>query len=671
MPLSFKDLYRFDEFALDPPKRAFARNGTPVAVSPKAFEVLTYLVANPGRVVTKEELLSAVWPDSFVEESNLAQHISWLRKALGDRANYIVTVPGRGYQFTAAVRAEASVEGNDNGYPGRRSGDGAAARVAQSTASSGYDPATPHAHDSQVASNGQHPGPSRADAALVPAHLPTVGQKKNSKTMLSVAAVAMVFVAALYLLYEKFGAARFQTPVSVAVLPFANLTGDPGKEYVSDGVTEEIIGGLARVEGGKLRVIARTSSMSYKSTNKAVKDIAKELGVQYVLEGSVQSEGNHVHVTAQLIRGDDQTNFWADAFDGNADQILEFEDRLTSSVAQSLSLTLLAGKSPKHAAVSYAAHDAYLKGLYALAKRSKIGFESALQNFGTAVALDPQYARAYAELAVTYNLMGQFGWMSTSQAHSQARAAALQAIAADPDLAEAHAALGFDKWFYEWNPGAAEKELSRAIELEPTNVDALHWYALVLMTSGKLPEAEKEMRAALALDPRALILRTNLGWIHYTARQYPQAIGEMQAVLKDDPNFLTAHYKLWWAYSVTGDVPRAMKELETLGLLLFDEETEKTMADAYAKEGYTAALKELLVENQRHPSFPYLLVDDARRLCFAGDKAAALQQLQQAVDNREGWMMVVESDPAFDGLRGAPEYAKVMQTLHAVSAQAR
>jgi TolB-like protein/DNA-binding winged helix-turn-helix (wHTH) protein/Flp pilus assembly protein TadD len=671
MPLSFKDLYRFDEFTLDPPKRAFARNGTPVTISPKAFEVLTYLVANPGRVVTKEELLSAVWPDSFVEESNLAQHISWLRKALGDRANCIVTVPGRGYQFTAAVRAEAPGEGNDDRLPGRRAGDGAAATMAQSTPSAMPGPAPNHPRDSEVSSNGQHAGAPPTDTPIVPANPPTARQTRNWKTVQSAAAAAMVLLAAFYLLYEKFGGARFQAPVSVAVLPFANLTGDPGKEYVSDGVTEEIIGGLARVQGGKLRVIARTSSMSYKSTNKAVKEIAKELGVQYVLEGSVQSEGNHVHVTAQLIRGDDQTNFWADSFDGNADQILEFEDRLTSSVAQSLSLTLLAGKSPKPTAVSYAAHDAYLKGLYALAKRSKNGFESALQSFGSAVALDPQYARAYAELAVTYNLMGQFGWMSTSQAHSQARAAALQAIAADPDLAEAHAALGFDTWFYEWNPGAAEKELSRAIELEPTNVDALHWYALVLMTSGRLPQAEKQMRAALALDPKALILRTNLGWIHYTARQYPQAIAEMQAVVKDDPNFLTAHYKLWWAYSLTGDVPRAMKELETLGLLLFDEESEKTLADAYAKEGYPAALQEFLVENQRHPSYPYLLVDDARRMCFAGDKAGALQRLQQAVDNREGWMIVVESDPAFDGLRGAPEYAKVIQKLHALSAQAQ
>ncbi|MGA2812451.1 MAG: winged helix-turn-helix domain-containing protein [Candidatus Acidiferrum sp.] len=670
MPLSFKDLYRFDEFELAPPKRAFARNGTPVVISPKAFEVLTYLVANPGRVVTKEELLSAVWPNSFVEESNLAQHISWLRKALADRANYIVTVPGRGYQFTAAVRAEAPVDRNGDGHAGPRSGDQAVSTVEESTPTSPRDPTAIRARDSDISRNGQDAGASPADVPLPPANLPAARQKTGWKTVFSVATLAIALIATAFLLYEKFGAARFQTPVSIAVLPFANLTGDPAKDYVSDGVTEEIIGGLARVEGGKLRVIARTSSMSYKSTNKAVKEIAKELGVQYVLEGSVQSEGNHVHVTAQLIRGDDQTNFWADSFDGNADQILEFEDRLTSSVAQSLSLTLLAGKSPKHTAISYAAHDAYLKGLYALAKRSKIGLESALLSFGSAVALDPQYARAYAELAVTYNLMGQFGWMSTNQAHSQAKAAALQAIAADPDLAEAHATLGFDKWFYEWNPGAAEKELSRAIELEPTNVDALHWYALVLMTSGKLPEAEKQMRAALALDPKALILRTNLGWIHYTARQYPQAIEEMQAVLQDDPNFLTAHYKLWWAYSVTGDVPRAMKELEALGLDLFNEETEKTIADAYAKEGYPAALNAMLVANQRYASYWYLVVDDARRLCFAGDKAAALQQLQQAVDNREGWMIVVESDPAFDGLRGAPEYATVMRKLHEVSAQA-
>jgi TolB-like protein/DNA-binding winged helix-turn-helix (wHTH) protein len=670
MPLSFEDLYRFDEFELDPSKRAFARNGTPVVVSPKAFEVLTYLVANPGRVVTKEELLGAVWPNSFVEESNLAQHISWLRKALADRANYIVTVPGSGYQFTAAVRAEAPVDRNGDGHAGPRSGDRAVPTVAESTPRPPYHPTAIHGRDSEFSPNGQYAGASRADVPPPPANLPVVRQKRGRKTVLSVAALAIALIAAAYVVYEKFGSARFQAPVSVAVLPFANLMGDPAKDYVSDGVTEEIISGLARVEGGKLRVIARTSSMSYKSTNKAVKEIAKELGVQYVLEGSVQSEGNHVHVTAQLIRGDDQTNFWADTFDGNADQILEFEDQLTSSVARSLSLTLLTGTSPKHAAISYAAHDAYLKGLYALAKRSKNGLESALLSFGSAVALDPQYARAYAELAVTYNLMGQFGWMSTNQAHSQAKAAALQAIAADPDLAEAHAALGFDKWFYEWNPGAAEKELSRALELEPTNVDALHWYALVLMTSGKLPEAEKQMRAALALDPKALILRTNLGWIHYTARQYPQAIEEMQAVLKDDPNFLTAHYKLWWAYSVTGDVPRAMKELQALGLDLFNEETEKTVADAYAKDGYPAALKAMMVANQRYPSYGYLLVDDARRMCFAGDKVAALQQLQQAVDNREGWMIVVESDPAFDGLRGATEYAKVMRKLHEVSAQA-
>ncbi len=260
---------------------------------------------------------------------------------------------------------------------------------------------------------------------------------------------------------------------------------NPAREYLSDGVTEEMINGLARVEGDKLKVIGRTSAMSFKSSGKSVAEITKELGVEYALEGSVKEEGNHLHVTAELIRGDNQTYVWADSFDGDSEQILEFENHLTDAVARSLSLTLLAEKAPEHIPISNEAHEAYLQGLYFLAQRSNSGLENALQRFGTAVAKDPQYARAYAQLAVTYNLLGQFSWMSTDEAHSQARAAALQAIAADSKLAEAYAALGFNSWFYEWNSRAGEDELLQAIHLEPTNVDARHWYALITIVKRK------------------------------------------------------------------------------------------------------------------------------------------------------------------------------------------
>jgi tetratricopeptide (TPR) repeat protein len=391
--------------------------------------------------------------------------------------------------------------------------------------------------------------------------------------------------------------------------------------------------------------------------------------VEYALEGSVKEEGNHLHVTAELIRGDNQTYVWADSFDGDSEQILEFENHLTDAVARSLSLTLLAEKAPEHIPISNEAHEAYLQGLYFLAQRSNSGLENALQRFGTAVAKDPQYARAYAELAVTYNLLGQFGWMSTDEAHSQARAAALQAIAADSKLAEAYAALGFNSWFYEWNSRAGEDELLQAIHLEPTNVDARHWYALMLMTSGRPAEAEQQMRAALALDPKALILRTNLGWLHYTNRQYPLAIQEMESVVQQNPDFLTAHYKLWWAYSVTRDTPQAMQELLAVARLQFKTDDAKKIATAYQEHGYAAALEAATVATHEDP--PYLLVDDARRLSFAGEQKASLQQLKHALDSREGWVIFVESDPAFDALRSDPEYVSLVHELHTSAASSR
>jgi TolB-like protein/DNA-binding winged helix-turn-helix (wHTH) protein/Tfp pilus assembly protein PilF len=647
MPLAFKGLYRFDEFEVDPSKRAFLRSGTPVLISPKAFDVLLYLVANAGRVVTKEELLRAIWPDSFVEESNLAQHVSWLRKGLADKSNYVVTVPGRGYQFTAEVRTEV---------PPHRSialiFDGRAWPLDAPASAENFAPG------SELDRAGERS--SSEDEAPV-----ATQNHRNWKTVAAVAAFGLVILVAGFFGYKKWAAARSRPPVSIAVLPFSNQTGDPAKEYVSDGVTEEMINGLTRVEGGKLKVIARTSAMSFKSSGKSAAEIAKELGVEYVLAGSVKAEGSRLHVTAELIRGDNQTYVWADSFDGDSGQILEFENHVTDAVARSLSLTLLAEKTSEHIPVSNEAHEAYLQGLYFLAQRSKTGLENALQSFGTAVAKDPQYARAYAQLAVTYNLLGQFSWMSTDQARSQARAAALQAIAADGNLAEAHAALGFNSWFYDWNPRAGEAELLEAIRLEPTNVDARHWYALVLMTSGRPAEAEQQMRAALALDPKALILRTNLGWLHYTNRQYPLAIQEMESVVQQNPDFLTAHYKLWWAYSVTRDTPHAMQELMAVARLQFKSDAAGKIAAAYEKHGYPAALEAATEATHEDP--PYLLTDDARRLTFAGDQKASLQQLQRALASREGWLIFVESDPAFDALRSDPEYVSLVRELHAGS----
>jgi TolB-like protein/DNA-binding winged helix-turn-helix (wHTH) protein/Flp pilus assembly protein TadD len=639
------DLIQFAGYQLDPDTRSLRRDRNLIALNPKTFDLLLYLVKHPQQLITKDELLTAVWPDSFVEENNLTQHVFLLRKALaatGQDEPMVITVPGKGYQFTAAVE-----------------------QLPRSGATQAAGELVLHSVQSVTRMVVEEETDDEAPVrAALPAPRPRRARGLWAMSAAIIGALAVVVIAAGYFGYKKFENAQSHSAVSIVVLPFTNLTGDPSKEYLSDGITEEMITRLARSEGGQLRVIARTSAMSYKSTGMVVRQIAQELGVQYVLEGSVQSEGNHLRVTAQLIRGNDQTHVWADTFDGDTGQVLEFESRLTDSVAQSLSLKLLA-RTTEHTPLNDAAHNAYLQGLYYVSQRSRAGLHNALQSFGTAVAQDPQYARAYAELAVTYNLLGQYSWMDTSQAHSQAKAAALQAIAADPNLAEAHAALGFSKWFYEWNPAAAENELLEAIQLEPTNVDARHWYALVLMTSGRLVDAEKQMRAALALDPKALILRTNLGWIYYTDHQYPLAIQEIEPVVNENPDFLTAHYKLWWIYSVTGDVPRAWKELRAVAHLIFTPDYEDKIVAVYEKEGYAESLKAMTSINDWNYSGS--LVDGARCMSFAGDKPAALEFLERALKAREGWMVFLESDPAFDSLRSDPGYSRILREVRSVA----
>jgi TolB-like protein/DNA-binding winged helix-turn-helix (wHTH) protein/Tfp pilus assembly protein PilF len=658
-------MLKFGPYLVDLAAGEVRKNGSLIRLQEKPLRVLALLAERQGQLVTREELQKRLWPeDTFVDfETGLNTAVSKLRDALSDSAEtprYIETIPRRGYRFLVAVE---KLGGSGNAGP-------TSTVVATAIPGApGFPPAEPAAEkagpagpSSEAATSSLQGHPENASSSRLAAAKPL-----DWKIIATVSVLIVLLATGGYFGYRKFSNGRPDPAVSIAVLPFTNLTGDATKEYLSDGVTEEMITSLARTEGGQLHVIARTSAMSYKLSHETVKQICGELGVRYALEGSVQSEGERLRVTAQLIRCEDQIHIWADTYDGDSGQILKFESNLTDSVAQTLSLKLLAGKRPEYIPKNPVAHDAYLQGRYYLSLRSKEGFENALQSFGSALSEDPHYARAYAELAVTYNLMGQYNWISTNQAHGQGKAAALQAVEADPNLADAHAALGFNKWFYEWDSAGAEKELLQAIQLEPSNVDAHHWYAMVLMTSRRIEDAEKEMRIALALDPKALILRTNLGWVHYMGRQYPLAIQELQSVARDNPSFLTAHYKLWWSYSVTGDFPRAWEELKTIVHVISTPENERRILTAYEKEGYTASLHAL--SSSAGTAYTGSMVDAARCMNFAGDKAEALRFLQIAMKRHEGWMIFVESDPAFDLLHSEPEYSTMLQEVHAVSAQ--
>jgi tetratricopeptide (TPR) repeat protein len=358
--------------------------------------------------------------------------------------------------------------------------------------------------------------------------------------------------------------------------------------------------------------------------------------------------------------GGDQSRPWANTYDGDLSQQFEFESSVADSVCQALSIKEPALAHSQYQPGKYQAHDAYLKGIFALSQRSREGLEQAVEDFSEAVSVDPHYAEAYAMLANTYNRMGQYNWETKRNARSQGLAAARQARAFDPNLPETYAALGFSEWFYVWTPLAAEKEFKTAVALNPSSVNAHHWYAQLLMTEGRFDEAEQQIGAALDVDPRSAILRTNLGWLHYYEGHTSQAIAEIEEVVRENPDFLTAHYKLWYAYSVSGDQANAWKQFQWVmrwnaGIVKTD-----SIFAAYRTGGYRTALEEYLTTRSGEDQGGSL-VESARCAAFAGNLEGALDILDRARREHEGWIIFARKDPAFAGLRGNARFGQLTQ----------
>jgi TolB-like protein/DNA-binding winged helix-turn-helix (wHTH) protein/Tfp pilus assembly protein PilF len=589
----------------------------------KPRSLLLVLAERSGELVSRKELHEHLWPnDTFVDfEDGLNAAMSKLREALDDDSQsprYIETVRGRGYRFVAKVEMVAEA-------------------VEAPSAPAPIPPAAPAPIETQPPANVPH---------------------RPSFKAISVAGLACVVLTGAVFFAVRWRDAHMPV-ISIAVMPFVNSTGDASREYICNGITEELIARLGALAPGRLRVIAPASARTYANTSKSLDQIGRELNVQYLIQGSLEQQGAEVRVSAQLIRIGDQSRVWADVYKGDLSDQFEFESSVADSVGHALSLHVPTLQQTRYRPGKYEAHDAYLKGLYSLSQRSKIGFEQAIESFSSAVAIDPKYAEAYAQLADTYNLMGQYSWMDPGTARSQAWAAAEQALSIDPSLSEAHAALGFSDWFYRWNPIDAETEFRKAVALDPNNVNAHHWYEQMLMTSGRFSEAEQQLQAALSVDPRSPILRTNLGWLYEYEGRFPQAIDQMQQVLQENPNFLVAHYKLWYVYAAMGDQTQAAQQFEWVLRGLADPAMEQETIDVYRTTGYPAALR-ACGSLSDHSYYVGSKVDGARCLMALGDSAAALAVLEAAYRDHEGWMMYVEQDPAFKALRSNPAFQQLI-----------
>lgn len=625
MPSLTNHLYAFGEFRLDPQNRTLRLGEEPIALTPKAFEVLLLLIQHSGQVVSKDELMRAIWPDSFVEESNLTQTVFMLRKALGEnpKQRYILTLQGRGYRFAADVE--------------------------------------------EVLGNGQvRAGPSARPPRNWASGTIEAGRYWGKKFWLVSGAVFLVLVAALTAYHPWPGSHPQQQQraggrVMLAVLPFENLTGDPTQEYFSDGLTEEMISQLGSVDPKRLGVIARTSVMRYKSSQEQLGQIGRELGVQYVLEGSVRRDAEKVRVSAQLIQVSDQTQLWTRQYDRELSGLLGLQDEITHEIADEIQLTLgedkrtLAASRPR-IAKSYEAYDLYLKGRYFWNKRTPEGFSEAIKYFQQAIAKDPDYARAYAGLADCYVLQSGYSGLPQTEFLPKARVAALKALQLDEGLAEAHTSLALITENYDLDWQTAEKEYRRAIELNPNYATAHHWYAEYLTWLGRFDEALRESEIARQLDPLSLIIASDNGVIFYFSRQYDRAEEKLNAVLEMEPSFARAHMGRL-VYVEKGQFAKALADIEKYS----PHTTPWDLAYVLGRAGHPAEAQHALEElQQRRPVDP---AQFAWAYIGMGNKDQALAWLEKAYVQHSNVMVALKVEPGWDPLRSDPRFQSLVRRV--------
>jgi len=498
-----KQIYEFGEFRIDPDERLLLRDGKPVPLTPKAFETLLALVEQSGHVVKKDDLMKRVWPDSFVEEVNLAQNVSAIRKALnGQGEQYIETVSKTGYRLIVKAKVVGEPEEEAEATP--------AIRV--------------------------HEPPSMAGA--IPAKSDRIKKKRR------IAAIGLVALAVLAIAGLAWWKARARTgPVrisSLAVLPLENLSQDPEQEYFADGMTDELITDLAKIHS--LRVISRNSVMQYKHKHKPVPQIGRELNVDAVVEGTVMHAGNRVRITAQLIAAQQDRHLWADTYEGDLRDVLGLQDEVTTAIARQISIQLTPEEQSQFTrarSVNPEAHQAYLRGLYEVRQPTAESTGKAIEHFQRAIAIDPTDALAYAGLAVAYTSSDG----APKAVMPKARAAALKAIELDDTLAEAHSSLGFIKLVFDWDWPGAEQELQRALQLNPNSALAhMHYGRYLLLVPHRTDDAIQSCQRAYNLDPAVPAELDDLVGILFFARKYTEAINEAAKELEDNSPLLALAY---------------------------------------------------------------------------------------------------------------------------------
>jgi DNA-binding winged helix-turn-helix (wHTH) protein/TolB-like protein/tetratricopeptide (TPR) repeat protein len=600
-------IYEFSDFRLDTRERTLSRAGTPVSLAPKVFDTLVTLVERSGSLVTKDELMDELWPDSHVGDDALARNISDLRRALGDTARkptFVETVPKSGYRFVGSVRAISS-------------------------------------------------SPSESSLRAT--------RQGNGRALLAV--VAVVAVVAALVGYANWPATPPPEIRSLAVLPFEVIGVTAEGEYLGIGMADALITNL----GGNAEVVVRpTSSVMRYAEGADATHAATELQVDALVTGLIQRNGEEVRVSAQLVAAADRTTLWADSFDERFVNVLTLQDSISGQVVDALRLHF-ALQERGLAATRYAASPAYphyIRGRFFWNKRTREGYLAALEHYERALELDSSFAPAYVGISDCY-LFGAGGGLSAREAFGRAREMAHRALELDPQLAEAHASLALNRHIAQWDFEGAEEEFERAIRLGPNYASALQWYADLLGVLGRHDEALARLREAQRIDPVSMMVARDVGRSHYFARDFDRAIEKFHETLEMDREFVPALFYLGFAYERAGNVEEAVATFRRVVELdrrpLMRAALAYGLARASKTEEAERILEEMVASSAGSSRMPSL--DIAMIYVGLGRTDEAFEWLENAVSSRSYRVVYLGADPIFDEMRSDPRFSALLSRI--------
>jgi TolB-like protein/DNA-binding winged helix-turn-helix (wHTH) protein len=645
-------IVRFGVFEVDLAACELRKGGLRIKLAEQPFQVLALLLEKPGEIITREELHSRLWQaDTFVDfDHGLNNAVMRVREALGDSSEtprYVETIPRRGYRFIAPVEATL------------------VAPPATGESESSSSPA--HKEVAQFAGSNV----PREDSASWKVIKRRVG---NTRVVLVAVAILAVAVGLSVLGIRHLGkgngtAGGHEWSRSLVVLPLENLSGDKDQEYFADGMTDELIANLAKIRS--LRVISRSTAMAYKGTRKPLSEIARELNVDAVVEGTVLRVGTRVRITAELVQVSTDRHLWADTYESQIGDVLALQNRVSSAIVHEIRINLTPEdreRLAKTPAVAPEAYENYLKGRYYWNKRSDENLNKAIAYFEEATRQDRQYALAYAGLSDCYAIISAtiFGTMPAVDSAPKAKAAAQHALEIDPTLAEAETSLATEKFNYEWDWASAAAGFERAIHLNPSYATAYQRYSLYLMAMGRTQDSFEQINQARQLDPLSISINFSLGWRLYMARQYDRAIEQLRNTLEMDPSYELPHLVAGQAYEQKGDFERAISELrKAVELSHGTPLMVSALAHAYAGSGNRVEaerlLAELNAESKKEYVSPYYL---AIVYVGLGERERAMEWLEKAYTDRSNGLVFLNVEPELDPLRASPQFKALQQKLN-------